>query len=91
MKLITFFILLMFMPEFAMAQEFSSEVNTSSNMNEQAAVPLLTTDRSHRHIANGANNSLIELNALSFMEELDLCPSRVSFRKQNKLMARSME
>lgn len=36
MKLITFFILLMFVPEFAMAQEFASKVNTSSR-NEQAA------------------------------------------------------
>lgn len=36
MKLITFFILLMFVPEFAMAQEFASKVNTSSRT-EQAA------------------------------------------------------
>lgn len=36
MKLITFFILLMFVPEFAMAQEFASAVDTPSR-NEQAA------------------------------------------------------
>jgi hypothetical protein len=44
----------MFVPEFAMVQEFSSEVNISSNMNEQAAAPRSPTDRSQRHIANGA-------------------------------------
>lgn len=82
MKLITFFILLMFVPEFAMAQEFNSEVNTSSSMNEQAAAPQSPTDRSQRHIANGENNSPIELNALyggaGFMSE----PGLISETKQ---------
>lgn len=50
MKLITLFILLMFAPEFAVAQEFASNVNASTSMNEQAAAPV--------------NNSPIELNAL---------------------------
>jgi hypothetical protein len=64
MKLISFFIILMFVPEFAMAQDLSSQENTSSNMNGQAAASQAPADRSQQHIANGANNSPIELNAL---------------------------
>jgi hypothetical protein len=64
MKLITFFIVLTFLPEFAMAQDLASQENTLSNMSGQAAVPQSSTDRSQLHGANGPNNSPIELNAL---------------------------
>jgi hypothetical protein len=51
-------------------------------MNEQAAAPRSSTCRSQRHIANGANNSPIELNALyggaGFMSE----PGLISETKQ---------
>jgi len=84
MKLITFFILLMFMPEFAMAQEPSSKENTPSIMNGQAAAPQSPTDSSQQHNANDAlaKSSPIELNALyggaGFMSE----PGLISETKQ---------
>jgi hypothetical protein len=63
MKLITFSILLMFVPGFVMAQEPAATADTSSSTNEQAASP---PDHSQRHIASGtpAGNIPIELNAL---------------------------
>lgn len=65
MKLISFFILLLLVPEFAMAQEFASTADTSSSMNEQAAAPDQLTGRSPRNAsAVPVNNSPIELNAL---------------------------
>jgi len=51
-------------------------------MNEQAAVPRLTTDRSHRQIANGANNSPIELNALYKGAGFMSAPGLISETKQ---------
>jgi hypothetical protein len=78
MRLITFFIFFMFVPELAMAQDLSSKENTPSNMNGQAAAPRPLTDRSQRYNANGAlaNSSPIELKALyggaGFMPEPDL-------------------
>lgn len=62
MKLTTFFVLLMLVPEFAMAQELASEVNTSSSMNEQTALP--TDPSGHGTTAAPSNNSPIKLNAL---------------------------
>lgn len=82
MKLTFFFIILMLMPEFAMAQDLSSQENTSSNMNGQAAAPQAPTDRSQLHIANSANNSPIELNALYSRAGLLSGPGLISETKQ---------
>ncbi len=65
MKLITFFILFMFMPEFAMAQEPASKENTPSSMHGQATAPEVPTGHARRGAtAVPANSSPIELNAL---------------------------
>ncbi len=65
MKLLTFFILLIVMPGFAIAGEMAPKESSALNTNEQGTAPQSLADRS-QHISDAApsNNSSLELNAL---------------------------
>ncbi len=65
MKLSIFFILLMFVPEFGIAQEMVQEENIVLNQNEQDIAPQSRAGRVRPPAANAhAKNPMIELNAL---------------------------
>jgi hypothetical protein len=79
MKLTTFFILLMFVPEFAMAQELVAATDTSSSIKEQAA---------RNTSAIPANDAPIELNAFHSGSKFAAVPDPAGETQQTRLAER---
>jgi hypothetical protein len=79
MKLTTFFILLMFVPEFAMAQELAVATDTSSSIKERAA---------RNTSAIPANNAPIELNAFHSGSKFAAVPDPAGEIQQTRLAER---